>query len=201
MIVALGGLVCIQLVICLNNATYTLPQGIIFFSSQMKIGMSPRIVTDPPPFQSSLPPPTDHKLRSLREIYIESLTYLNPAQLAASPFYTISSLLLINYYCWNEIIARIREEDHRVHGISDYSIGHTEDIERSLGVVQRSGSLGWKGNDEPQTVDIRNRLEEDFKHLVKGTDLLWKARDKIRQIRQQTTESRWNTLTNAFTYL
>jgi hypothetical protein len=167
----------------------------------MKIRMSPRIVTDPPPFQSSIPPPTDRTPRSFREVYIESLSYQNPAQLAASPFFAISSLLLINSYCWNEVIARIRQEDHRVRGISDYSVGHTEDIERSLGVVQRSGSLGWKGNDEPQTVDIRSRLEEDFKHLVNETDLVWKARDKIRQIRQQNSESRWTTLTNAFTYL
>lgn len=163
--------------------------------------MSPRIVTDPPPFQSNLPPATDHKPRSFREVYIESLSYQNAAQLAASPFYTISSLLLINSYCWNDIIARIRQEDHRVRGISDYSVGHTEEIERSLGVVQRSGSLGWKGNDEPYAVDVRNRLEEDFKHLVNETDLLWKTRDKTRKIRQQNSESRWNTLTNAFTYL
>ena len=167
----------------------------------MKIKKSPRIITDPPLFQSSLPPPTEHNPRSFREVYIESLSYQDPALLASSPFFAISSLLLINSYCWNEIITRIRQEDHRVRGISDYSIGHTEEIEKSLGVVQRSGSLGWKGNDEPQAVDIRNRLEEDFKHLVNEIDLLWKARDKIRQIRQQTSESRWTSLTNAFTYM
>jgi hypothetical protein len=44
-------------------------------------------------------------------------------------------------------------------------------------------------------------LEEDFKHLVDEADLLWKARDKNAQIRQQKSEVRWNTLTNAFTYL
>lgn len=134
-------------------------------------------------------------------MYIESFSFIDAAKVAASPFFAISNLLLINYYCWNEIIARIREEDHRLRGISDTSVGHAEEIQRSLGVVQRSGSLGWKGNDEPQAIDIKNRLEEDFKHLVNETDLLWKARDNLAQIRQQRSESRWNTLTNAFTYL
>jgi hypothetical protein len=163
--------------------------------------MSPRIVTDPPLFQSRLPPPTDRNPKTFRELYIESFSFIDAAKVAASPFFAISNLLLLNYYSWNEILARIREEDHRVRGISDTSVGHTEDIQRSLGVVQRTGSLGWKGKDEPQAVDIRNRLEEDFKHLVNETDLLWKTRDNLAQIRQQRSESRWNTLTNAFTYL
>lgn len=140
-------------------------------------------------------------MRSYRELYIQSFSFVDLSKLADSPFFAISNLLLINYYCWNEIISRIREEDHRIGGISDTSTGHTEDIKKSLSVVQRSGSLGWKGNETAQAVDMRNRLEEDFKHLVNETDLLWKARDNLAQIRQQKSESRWNTLTNAFTYL
>lgn len=152
-------------------------------------------------FQSKLPPPTHIQARSFRELYIESLLFNDPTKMVASPFFAISNLLLLNSYCWNEIIVRIREEDHRLNGISDTSVSHTEEIQRSLGVVQRSGSLGWKGNDEPQAVNIRMRLEEDFKHLVDETDLLWKCRSKMAAIRQRSSESRWNTLTNAFTYL
>jgi hypothetical protein len=66
---------------------------------------------------------------------------------------------------------------------------------------QRGGSLGWRGQDEAHTADIRQRLEEDFKHLVNQTDLLWSARHKMAAISQHKSESRWTSLTNAFTYL
>lgn len=59
----------------------------------------------------------------------------------------------------------------------------------------------WKGSNEPQATDIKERLEEDFTHLINETDLLWKSRDKTATIRQQAADARWNTLTNAFTYL
>jgi hypothetical protein len=70
-----------------------------------------------------------------------------------------------------------------------------------MDIVRRSGSLGWKGSNEPQATDIKERLEEDFMHLINETDLLWKSRDKTARIRQQAADARWNTLTNAFTYL
>jgi Mg2+ and Co2+ transporter CorA len=43
-------------------------------------------------------------------------------------------------------------------------------------------------------------LEEDFKHLIEQTDLLWATRQKMASVRQKNTETKWTSLTNAFTY-
>ncbi|PSS08467.1 hypothetical protein M430DRAFT_61666 [Amorphotheca resinae ATCC 22711] len=175
--------------------------GIIFFSSHTKIALSPRIVTDPPAFQSALPSPRILEPKSFRELYLESFEFVNLEKAASSPFYTIANLLYLNCFCWSEVITTIREEDQRINGISDTSVEHTEEIKKSLAMVQRGGSLGWRGQDEAHTADIRQRLEEDFKHLVNQTDLLWSARHKMAAISQHKSESRWTSLTNAFTYL
>ena len=98
-------------------------------------------------------------------------------------------------------ITAIREEDHRIHGISDTTIGHTEEIKKTLDIVKRYGSYGWPGQDFPVTKQCKVDLEEDFQHLVEQTDLLWDNRDKMAAIRQKNSEARWNSLTNAFTYL
>ena len=80
-------------------------------------------------------------------------------------------------------------------------MGHAEEIKKSLATVERGGSLAWPGRDDPLTMKTREALEEDFQHLVDQTDLLWQTRDKLAAIRQTNSETRWNTLTNAFTYL
>ena len=80
-------------------------------------------------------------------------------------------------------------------------MGHAEEIQRSLSVVQRSGSLGWQGSDDRFVIETRKRLEEDFKHLVDQTDLLWQTREKMAATRRQKAETRWSALTNTFTYL
>ena len=80
-------------------------------------------------------------------------------------------------------------------------MGHAEEIQRSLSVVQRSGSRGWQGSEERFVIEIRDRLEEDFKHLVDQTDLLWLTREKMAATRKQKAETRWSALTNTFTYV
>lgn len=107
----------------------------------------------------------------------------------------------LNCYCWNQIISTMRAEDRRVNGISDTSIGHAEEIKKSLDIVRRNGSFGWKGSDENVTKEQRTALEEDFVHLVQQTDLLWQTRDKMATVRERNSEGRWTALTNAFTYL
>jgi hypothetical protein len=122
-------------------------------------------------------------------------------QVATSPFYAISFLLRLDCFLWNQIIAAIREEDRRIHGISDTTIGHAEEIKKTLDVVKRGGSYGWPGKDEPMTKQSKTALEEDFQHLVEQTNLLWETREKMEAIRQRNSDARWNSLTNAFTYL
>lgn len=92
-------------------------------------------------------------------------------------------------------------EDNRIQGISDTSVGHTEEIKKSLTVVQRGGSLGWPGRDEPISKQSQTALEEDFKHLVNQTDLLWQIREKMAAIQRRNADTRWTSLTNAFTYM
>lgn len=139
--------------------------------------------------------------KSIREIYLESFEFLDLAQVVASPFYAISVLLRLDCFLWNQIITAIREEDHRIHGISDTSIGHTEEINKTLDIVKRGGSYGWSGKDEPVTKESQNGLVEDFQHLVEQTTLLWKTREMMAAVRQKNSDARWNSLTNAFTYL
>tara|TARA_R110002060_G_scaffold4293_9_gene6807 strand:+ start:878 stop:1159 length:282 start_codon:yes stop_codon:yes gene_type:complete len=92
-------------------------------------------------------------------------------------------------------------EDQRVQGISDTSVGHTEEIKKSLSIVQRGGSYGWPGREESITKQTQADLEEDFKHLVEQTDLLWQIRKKMAAIQTRNSETRWNSLTNAITYM
>lgn len=175
--------------------------GVILFSSHTKINLSPRIVTDPPLFQSPLPPPKRLEAISFRELYIQSLEFVDLEKAVAAPFYAVASLLRLNCFCWNQIITAIREEDHRTNGISDTSVGHAEEIHKSLDVVKRGGSLGWKCSDEKVARETQEALEEDFRHLVDQSQLLWDTRDKMASIRARASESRWSSLTNAFTYL
>jgi len=175
--------------------------GIFLFSTHTKINISPRLLTEPPKFRSEMPRITPLRPKSIREIYLESFELLELDQVAASPLYGVSFLLRLDCFLWNQIITAIREEDRRIHGISDTTIGHTEEIKKTLDVVKRSGSLGWPGKDSPMTQQCRSDLEEDFQHLVEQTNLLWETRDKMAAIRQKNSEARWNSLTNAFTYL
>jgi hypothetical protein len=165
------------------------------------VNISPRIVTDPPPFSARIPPPKLLEPRPFRELYIESFEFTDLSKTVASPFYTISALIRLNSFCWNEIIAAIREEDKRINGVSDTSVGHAEEIKKAQSVVERGGSLGWKGKDEPITIQMKGALGEDYAHLVDQTDWLWKNRERRADIRQKNSETRWTTLTNAFTYL
>ncbi|KAH7389211.1 hypothetical protein BKA64DRAFT_758430 [Cadophora sp. MPI-SDFR-AT-0126] len=175
--------------------------GIILFSSSTKINLSPRILTDPPPFGSQLPPSASLDPRTFRELYLKSFRSIDVLQVPISPFYAVASLFRLNCYCWNEIITAIRTEDQRVQGISDTSVGHTEEIKKSLSIVQRGGSFGWAGREEPITKQTQADLEEDFKHLVDQTDLLWQVRRKMATIQTRNSETRWNSLTNAITYM
>jgi hypothetical protein len=163
--------------------------------------MSPRILTDPPPFQSSIPVSSGNEPKSFRELYIESLEFTDPINAISSPFHAISNLLRLNCFCWNQIITAIREEDKRVNGISDTTIGHTEEIKKTLSIVERGGSLHWPGRESAAMKESQEALKEDFEHLVQQTDLLWQNREKMEAIRQHNSETRWNSLTNAFTYM
>jgi hypothetical protein len=179
-----------------------IPTGVVLFSTHTKISVSPRLLTDPPEFGSELPLITPLRPKSIREIYLESFEFIEDLSKAVtSPFYTISFLLRLDCFLWNHIITAIREEDHRIHGISDTTIGHTEEIKKTLDVVKRGGSYGWLGKNEPVTKQSQSELEEDFQHLVEQTNILWENRDKMAAMRQRNADARWNSLTNAFTYL
>ena len=175
--------------------------GVFLFSTHTKINISPRLLTDPPPFRSELPLITPLRPKSIREIYLESFEFTDLTEIIISPFYAVSFLLRLDCFLWNQIITAIREEDHRIHGISDTTIGHAEEIMKTLQVVKRAGSYGWLGRDEPKTKESKTALEEDFEHLVEQTNLLWETRDKMQAVRQRNSEARWSSLTNAFTYL
>jgi len=175
--------------------------GIFLFSTHTKINISPRLLTAPPPFRSVLPRIEPLRPKSIREIYLESFDLVDLSQIAASPLYGVSFLLRLDCFLWNQIITAIREEDRRIHGISDTTIGHTEEIKKTLDIVKRYGSYGWPGQDFPVTKQCKVDLEEDFQHLVEQTDLLWDNRDKMAAVRQKNSEARWTSLTNAFTYL
>lgn len=118
-----------------------------------------------------------------------------------SPFYLASGLFSLNCFCWNQVITTIREEDARVGGISDTTIGHAEEITKSLSFIERSGSSRWHGSNEKPALDRKAELIEDYKHLVDQIKLLWDNRDKMAEIRKRNSDTRWTALTNAFTYL
>jgi hypothetical protein len=139
--------------------------------------------------------------RSFREIYIDTFRYIELSSAIASPFYAFYFLFRFNYNCWGRVINRIREEDRRIRGISDTTIGHAEDIKKSLGLVQRFGSRGWKGADHPFALVRQRELLEDFEHLIEQTNLLWQEREKVAAIRRRRSEDRWTLLTNAFTFV
>ena len=175
--------------------------GVFLFSSHSKMALSSRNLISPPNFNSPRPAPTPLSPKSFREIYLETFAYLDLAHATVSPFYAISYLLRLNCLCWDKVITNIRDEDRRINGVSDTTVGHVEEIQRSLSVVQRGGSLGWAGGESKLTEETRKALEEDFKHLVEQTDLLWVTRDKMAATRRQKSETRWTTLTNTFTYV
>ena len=165
------------------------------------MALSSRNLIDPPTFADHRPTSRALSPKSFRELYIETFAYLNLDHATVSPFYAISYLLRLNCFCWDKVITNIRDEDHRINGVSDTTVGHAEEIQRSLSTVQRSGSLGWQGSEEPFVIETRQRLEEDFKHLVDQTDLLWQTREKMAATRRQKAETRWSALTNTFTYV
>ncbi|KAH0538975.1 hypothetical protein FGG08_004490 [Glutinoglossum americanum] len=176
--------------------------GIIIFNSHTKISLSHRTLIHPPRFgNNEIPPPDPPEPKSFREVFIESFEDLEIDQATASPFYAIHYLLRLNCYCWSQVIASIRDEDRRINGISDTSVSHVEEIKKSLAVVKRGGSLGWRGRDDERARESREALEEDFQHLVEQTDLLWQTRDKMASITIRKSEARRTALVNSFTYM
>jgi len=175
--------------------------GVILFNSITKINLSPRILTNPPPYESPIPPRTRSEPKSFRNLYIESLSFIDIQAAIYSPFYAVSNLFRLNCFCWNQIITAIRDEDKRINGISDTTIGHIEEIKKTLSIVKRGGSLCWPGREETVTKENMDAIREDFEHLVEQTDLLWQTREKMEAIRQRNSDTRWTSLTNAFTYM
>ncbi len=175
--------------------------GILLFTSHTKISLSSSNLIPPPSFMSPRPQPTTQTPKSFRELYLETFSHLEIQSVAASPFYTISPLLRLNCFCWGRVITSIRDEDRRINGVSDTTVGHAEEIKKSLSLVQRGGSIGWKGDDLRLFKETKTALEEDFQHLMRETELLWETRDKMASNRRQKAERRWSALTNTFTYV
>jgi hypothetical protein len=155
----------------------------------------------PPAYKSQLPPRALREPKSFRELYLETFEYLDLEQATLSPFYTIHYIVRFNGYCWGQVISEIREEDERQKDISNSSVGHMEEIRKAFSVVQRGGSLGWRGIDTPVAAETKTHLEEDFKHLIDQANLLWETRHKRAAIHQQEARAREKALTNSFTYL
>lgn len=175
--------------------------GVLIFNSHAKIDLSARALITPPGYESPIPPRTARGPKSIREIYLETFEFLDLKQAVASPFYTIQYIIRFNGYCWSQLISEIREEDQQLKDISHSSIGHIEEIRKTFSVVQRGGSLGWKTLNTPVITKLQIYLEEDFKHLLDQTDLLWETRAKRTSIREQEARAREKALTNSFTYL
>jgi len=163
--------------------------------------MSARTLITPPTYKSQLPPRISQEPKSFRELYLETLEFLDLEQATISPFYTVHYIIRFNGYVWSQVISEIREEDQRLNDMSSSSVGHMEEIRKTFSVVQRGGSLGWKGSDTPVATQIKTHLEEDFTHLMDQADLLWETRNKRAAIRQQEARAREKALTNSFTYL
>ena len=181
-----------------ENDTWT---GILLFNSHTKLTHSTLNLKSPPSFKEPRPTFVTVSPASFREKYIETFAFLDLAQATTSPFYAISYLFRFNCLFWTQVITSIRDEDRRIHGISDTTIGHVEEIQKTLRCLQRGGSTGWPGGDTKLSTETRLALEEDFKHLIQETDLMWQARAKMQAIKQHQSETKWTTLTNAFTYL
>lgn len=183
------------------NEHIKLSPGILLFNSHTKINLSSANLIPPPSFTSPRPQPTTQSSKSFRELYLGAFSHLDVQTAITSPFYTISPLLRFNCFGWGRVITSIRDEDRRIHGVSDTTVGHAEEIKKSLSLVQRGGSLGWKGADVSLVKETKERLAEDFKHLMRETELLWETRDKMASNRRQKAERRWSALTNTFTYV
>ncbi|KAF3163421.1 hypothetical protein EYR41_008814 [Orbilia oligospora] len=194
--------------------------GVILFNSHAKLQLSLRTLCAPPPFGHPIPGlssqsvPTISKVsqynqpRSLRELYIDALKLSDLTEAASSPFYAFCPLLKLNFHCWNEVINTIRTEDRRLSDISEASLGHVEEIQHTLAMIERYGTSGWQDlsstSKEPPSQKVQNtqaELIEDFKHLLNQTDLLWEERRNMASIRDRQRQSRWSTLTNSFTFI
>jgi hypothetical protein len=161
-----------------------------------------RLGIDPPFFGSQIPPPKTMQPQSLRELFLESFDFQDLTKAIESPFYAIQSLFRLSHWCWNQVNVGIREEDRRIRGISDERTSITYDIRRLLDVVQRGGSLGWRGCDLPATRIVQERLVEDFRSVVEDSNAMWQEREMRAAIAQQKAETRRTArLTNAFTYM
>ncbi|KAK6532624.1 hypothetical protein TWF281_006805 [Arthrobotrys megalospora] len=194
--------------------------GVILFNSHAKLQLSPRTLCPPPPFGHPIPGlssqslPTASKVsplnqpRSLRELYIDALDLTDLTEASTSPFYAFCPLLKLNFHCWNEVINTIRTEDRRLSDISEASLGHVEEIQHTLAMIERYGTLSWQDpsltSTTPPSQTVQNtqaELIEDFKHLLNQTDLLWEERRNMASIRDRQRQSRWSALTNSFTFI
>jgi len=175
--------------------------GILLFTTHARTSLSPRNLSPPPSFSQPRPPPIPLTPKSFRELYVDTFDYVSLPLATRSPFYTIAHLLHLNRLCWGQVITAIRDEDRRINGISDTTVGHAEEIQKSLACVERGGSLGWKGGDEEGVKTVQAALQEDFRHLVQQTEFLWVTREKMAAIRQRKDETRRTSLTNTFTYV
>lgn len=162
-------------------------------------------VVRPPPFDPSssanLPPPVPRTPKSFRELYLDAIPFLDAEEAIASPFYAVHHLFRINRRCWSDVISAIRDEDQRIHGISEASVSHIEDIRRSFDIVTRGGSLGWPNHPTPIAAESKTLLVEDFTHLLKQAGFLWDSREKMAAVQRRRSEARWNALTNSFTFV
>ncbi|MCJ1357828.1 MAG: hypothetical protein MMC33_007824 [Icmadophila ericetorum] len=175
--------------------------GICLFSSHTRINFSSRNLEPPPKFNEPRPAAAPRAPKTFRELYLDTFSYIDLSHAVSSPFYAVSYLLRLNYLEWSKVITNIRDEDRRINGISDTTVGHAEEIKKNASLVSRGGSTSWKGAEEKWATEVKTALEEDFKHLIEQTQLLWETRDKMAAIRQRRSEARWTTLTNTFTYV
>ncbi|MCJ1296442.1 hypothetical protein MMC34_008008 [Xylographa carneopallida] len=177
--------------------------GVILFNSHLKTDIFINAVVTPPPFNpsASLPPPVERRPHTFRELYLSGLFFLKPEEMVRSPFYTIHMLFRLSRRCWSDVITAIREQDSRINGISEASVNHVEDIRRTFDIVKRGGSLGWIKCSSHEVLEVGEKLEEDFTHLLKQADFLWDSREKRAQVTRRKAEARWNALTNAFTFV
>jgi len=179
---------------------------VIIFNQHTPITLSTRIFIPPPKFGTSLPSPPVTPLtcaQSFRQLYLTTLPTLPVATAVLSPFYMVTPLFQLCFHCWNTVIWNVREADKRVGGISTASVGHTEEIQKTMSLLERYGSLGWKTDDRVKMVvaEKRTMLIEDFKHLLSQTELLWDARRKWKAILDKRKDSKTSALTNSFTYM
>ncbi|KAI9731942.1 MAG: hypothetical protein M1834_004393 [Cirrosporium novae-zelandiae] len=181
--------------------------GLFLIHSHSKRDFSVNTLIPPPPYNPNPNPnlnnhpPIQRTPLSFRELYLATFSTLDTTSPPfLSPFYITSFLFRLNYFCWNQVITAIREEDQRQLGISEGSINHKEEIKKNLTMVQRWGSLGWRRSKTPLETERKADLEEDFQHLVNQADLVWEARQKMAELRNRRSDARISTLTNAFTF-